>query len=310
MLTVPLGLIPMFLAGGNLLKVVSTDADGTSEKRQRRSGEHANPSYRLGYIDFGLLSTIPTTVQDGLICAVCQLVFANNVTAVSELFGELQLLPPEILEDPTESAALADELTLAIGKVLVFPTDEDNRIAEAEGRPKIPTLRFDELLDVLTRLVPRFRFQLPPYFLNNARALATLEGMAREVDPAFNILRHLYPYAIGRIFSNPTDSPIVEGTLQSLIRNPSTGTISLRKVRKLLKDASNYSGHSKRKVVVDIARSKSGPGLVVRLVREQTVGRVRRKMPSRGIIHGKQAGGRTRRRRRWLLDKLANYSRL
>jgi len=297
--------------GGNLLKVAATEGDATSGKRQRPGSEYASPPYRLGYIDFGLLSTIPTTVQDGLICAVCQLVFANNVTAVSELFAELQLLPPEILEDPAESAALADELTLAIGKVLVFPTDEDNRVAEAEGRPKIPTLRFDELLDVLTRLVPRFRFQLPPYFLNNARALATLEGMAREVDPTFNILRHLYPYAIGRIFSNPTDSPIVEGTLQSLIRNPSTGTISLRKVRKLLKDASNYSGYSKRKVIADIARSKSGPGLVVRLVREQTVGRVRRKTTSRRTTQSGGGGGRPRRRRRRrLLDTLADQSRL
>jgi len=261
----------------------------------------------LGYIDFGILSTIPSTVQDGLICAVCQLIFANNVTAVSELFGELQLLPPNILQDPVESAALADELTLAIGKVLVFPTDAENLTAEAKGRPKIPTLRFDEFLDVLTRLVPRFQFQLPPYFLNNARALATLEGMAREVDPTFNILRHLYPYAIGRIFSNPTESPVVEDTLQSLIRNPSTGTISITKVRKLLKDASNYSGYSKRRVVHDIAKSNSGPGLVIRLIREQTVDRIwRRKRKNSTEKQGTKRG----QKRRQLLDKLVECSRL
>jgi len=293
--------------GGNLLKVLSDDKTHTSHK----SKDHSTgvEAYRLGYIDFGMLSTIPSTVQDGLICAVCQLIFANNVTAVSELFGELQLLPAEILEDPIESAALAEELTLAIGKVLVFPTDEENAIAEAEGRAKIPTLRFDKLLDVLTRLVPRFRFQLPPYFLNNARALATLEGMAREVDPNFNILRHLYPYAIQRIFSNPTNSPIVEGTLKSLIQTPSTGKIDIGKLRKLLKDASNYSGYSRLKVIQDIAKSRSGPGLVGRLAREQTVGRALSKR-RRSNKSFKTRHKHRRKRRQWFLDKLANYSRL
>jgi predicted unusual protein kinase regulating ubiquinone biosynthesis (AarF/ABC1/UbiB family) len=286
--------------GGNLLKV----ADDATE-------DAASSAYRLGYIDFGMLSTIPSTVQDGLICAVCQLIFANNVTAVSELFGELQLLPEDILEDPVESAALAEELTLAIGKVLVFPTDEENAFAEAEGRPKIPSLRFDKLLDVLTRLVPRFRFQLPPYFLNNARALATLEGMAREVDPNFNILRNLYPYAINRIFSNPTDSPVVEMTLRSLIQTPSTGRIDPNKLRKLLKDASNFSGYSKLKVIGDIAKSKSGPGLVGRLAKEQTVGRILRKRRKRkASSNNKGIPSRRGRKRRWLLDKLAAYSRL
>jgi aarF domain-containing kinase len=299
--------------GGNLLKVASN-----APKTNRKNGNvDAAVSYRLGYIDFGMLSTIPSTVQDGLICAVCQLIFANNVTAVSELFGELQLLPKEILEDPVESAALAEELTLAITKVLVFPTDEENTIAQAEGKPKIPTLRFDKLLDVLTRLVPRFRFQLPPYFLNNARALATLEGMAREVDPNFNILRNLYPYAINRIFSNPTNSPVVEGTLKSLIQTPSTGRIDIGKLRNLLKDASNFSGYSRLKVVKDIARSKSGPGLVGKLMREQTMGRVmlRRRSRSRSSSNhhrprAARRGKKRGKRRRLLLNKLAEYSRL
>lgn len=289
--------------GGNLLKVASDDASKKSKNNI--------DAYRLGYIDFGMLSTIPSTVQDGLICAVCQLIFANNVTAVSELFGELQLLPEEILADPFESAALAQELTLAVDKVLVFPTDEETAILEAQGKPKIPNLRFDKLLDVLTRLVPRFSFQLPPYFLNNARALATLEGMAREVDPNFNILRHLYPYAISRIFSNPTGSPVVEATLRSLIQTPSTGKIDIGKLRKLLKDASNYSGYSKLKVIQDIAKSKSGPGLVGRLAREQTVGRMfrkrRRKNRRKVVVGEKKKRGR---KRKWLLDQLAEISRL
>lgn len=48
---------------------------------------------RLGYLDFGLLSTVPSEVRDGLVCAVAQLVFARDVEAVANLFGEPGLLP-------------------------------------------------------------------------------------------------------------------------------------------------------------------------------------------------------------------------
>ncbi|OEU19483.1 hypothetical protein FRACYDRAFT_182087 [Fragilariopsis cylindrus CCMP1102] len=243
--------------GGNLLKV------------QDESSKNSNDSYRLGYIDFGMLSTIPTKVQDGLICAVCQLIFAKNVTAVGELFNELMLLPKEVLNDPDEALALGIELEYALSSILVYNEDDANN----DGLI-IPTLRFDKLLDVLTRLVPRFQFQLPPYFLNNARALATLEGMAREVNPKFNILHNLYPYAISRLFSNPTSSEVVDKCLKSLIENPLNEKLDIYKLQNLLEDASYYSGYKKRKVINDIMKSKNGFSLVRRLIREQTYGRL------------------------------------
>ena len=40
--------------------------------------------------------------------------------------------------------------------------------------PRLP------LAGELAAFAPNFGFELPPYFLNNARAIATLEGMARS----------------------------------------------------------------------------------------------------------------------------------
>ena len=55
-------------------------------------------------------------------------------------------------------------------------------LAEAqEGRAVVPGLKFDRLLGALLALGPAFAFQLPPYFLNNARALGALEGLAAQV---------------------------------------------------------------------------------------------------------------------------------
>ena len=238
--------------GGNLWKVAEQTKEGSTIQR-------------LGYVDFGLLSTVPVAVRDGLVCAVAELVFARNVTAVASLFGELQLIPQDILNDPSERAALAQSLNQALSDVLQYSHGKHTSTTATN----IPNLRFDKLLDALARLVPRFRFQLPPYFLNNARALGTLEGMAREIDPTFNVLQVLYPYALTRLLENPNDSPVVESTLQSLIRSPITGRVDRKRVQKLLDDSTILTGYSRPKVIRDILKSKSGPRLARILLQEQ-----------------------------------------
>ena len=240
--------------GGNLLKVIDHDKDG-------------KPFQRLGYVDFGLLSSVPVSVRDGLVCAVAEMVFAKNVTAVANLFVELQLIPEEVLKDPAERIALSVELNSALSSVLKYESTGSN--SGSGTATQIPSLRFDKLLDALSRLVPRFEFSLPPYFLNNARALGTLEGMAREIDPTFNVLQALYPYVLGRLLSNPTGSPVVEATLQSLIRSPITGNVDSKRVQKLVEDSTILTGYSKRRVIMDIFKSKNGPRLAKIIMKEQ-----------------------------------------
>ena len=118
------------------------------------------------------------------------------------------LVPPEVIDDPVEFQALSDALAEAAEATLSFPsdwgtvagegqgaggggsgggvggggdveTDEAALSQRGRGRLAVPDVRFDQLLGALLALVPRFNFVLPPYFLNNARALGTLEGMAR-----------------------------------------------------------------------------------------------------------------------------------
>jgi len=244
---------------GNLLKV-----------RDTRNGK--NSKLTLAYLDFGLLATIPEQVRDGLVCAVSQLVFAKDVEAVASLFGELDLMPQEILNDPSERSALTEALTKTMEEVLVFPEGEDIRTPtqsnQASKNTNIPTLKFDKLLDGLVRLVPRFKFQLPPYFINNARALGTLEGIARSLDPDFNAFAMMYPYALNHILSNPTNSPVVASTLQKMVRNGDTGKIDREQIRRLLRDSALYTGYSKIKVLKDILMTKGGQDLTKEIMRQ------------------------------------------
>ncbi|GAX27272.1 hypothetical protein FisN_13Lh162 [Fistulifera solaris] len=156
----------------------------------------------LGFLDFGMLSTVPENVRDALVCAVAQLVFARDTQAVADLFGELDLIPGTVMNDSTKRLALAQALDAVFRDILLYPDE-----ASTDGTTLVPVLRFDKLLAGLSLLVARFQFTLPPYFLNNARALGTLEGLARKLDPSFNSLQALYPYALNRILRNPKVRP-------------------------------------------------------------------------------------------------------
>jgi predicted unusual protein kinase regulating ubiquinone biosynthesis (AarF/ABC1/UbiB family) len=220
----------------------------------------------LGYLDFGLISTIPAQVRDALICSVALQVFERDVDAVSSLFGELRLIPQHILDDDRERAALAEALHITFENSLLYTIP--NNVVGGEQVTAIPDLKFDKLLDSLSRLVPRFQFDLPPYFINNARALATLEGIAKSLDPSFNVLTIMYPYALNRLLQNPSQSPVVKRTLQSLIRSKN-GQIDRQKIRRLLRDSALISGMSKKRVIWDVIKTKPGRELTRSVLREE-----------------------------------------
>ena len=98
------------------------------------------------------------------------------------LLLELQLMPADVVDDPQERTALTKALNRTMNEVLIYSETSVPRTIE------FPELDFNKLIDQLTRLVPRFKFRLPPYFMNKARALGTLEGMARSMDSDFIFL--------------------------------------------------------------------------------------------------------------------------
>jgi len=186
--------------GGNLLR---SEPAAPSRPRQLLAAllRRPPPPPSLAYLDFGLVSTVPQQVRDGLVCAVAYLLFAQDTKAVAGLFSELMLLPAEELERADTRESLEAALEQLARGVLVPPPE-----GSEEGR--LPTLRFDALITELALIAPRFRLQLPPYFLNNARALATLEGMAKSADPSFDVLQVVCASREGRAHARCTGSEL------------------------------------------------------------------------------------------------------
>mmetsp|Transcript_45568 Transcript_45568/g.67176 ORF Transcript_45568/g.67176 Transcript_45568/m.67176 type:complete len:440 (+) Transcript_45568:3-1322(+) len=237
---------------GNLLKVRS---------------HGGNPE--LGYLDFGLVSSVPQNVQDGIVCAVVQLVFARNIDAVADFCMDLELLPKEKFKDPQEKKKLVDALKQAFDDILIWPKDKKGRSTA------VPKVRFENLLESLASLIANFEFAVQPYFLNNARALATLEGIALKLDRDFNILRVIYPYSINHLMRNPRVSKKAEETFLQICRSPETKLVDLNRFMLLLNDWALLTGHRKLKIFWDLATSAGGRRVSFRIMQEWYLKRVR-----------------------------------
>ncbi|EOD24491.1 hypothetical protein EMIHUDRAFT_238425 [Emiliania huxleyi CCMP1516] len=198
------------------------------------------PRPALGYIDFGLVSHVPVQVREGLVCAVAQLLFARDTAKVASLFGELMLLPPAKLDEPATRAALEAALARAASKLLDYPPGA-----------ALPEIRFDALVGEVAAIAPAFEFELPPYFLNNARALASLEGLARAADPTFSIVESIYPFALTTILAGDA-SPLMRRTLDDLATDPATGRVSVRKLRSLVDQLAALSRKPRLAVTLDV----------------------------------------------------------
>jgi aarF domain-containing kinase len=230
---------------GNLLKVTT------------RSGK-----VELGYLDFGLVNKVPQRFRDGIVCAVVQIVFARNLEAVADLCVDIGLLSEEKMNDPEERKKLRKALETAFNNILIWPVDKRGRATQ------LPKVRFQNLLACLAIIVAKFDFTIPPYFLNNARALATLEGIALKIDPNFNILRVVYPYSINHLMRNPKISLKAQETFLEICRNPDTKLVDLNRFKVLLNDWALLTGNRKRRVFWDLMTCRGGRHITARIAQE------------------------------------------
>merc|ERR1712187_470858 len=122
----------------------------------------------------------------------------------------------------------------------------------------------------LGQIAPRFEFTLPPYFLNNARAIGTLEGMAKSADPGFNVLSEVYSFSVRRLLAGDKNSTLLSATLRDLTHDQRTNEPDVRKVWRLVKDASRLAGVRKRRVVLDALQGARGRSLAASLARSLT----------------------------------------
>ena len=109
---------------------------------------------------------------------------------------------------------------------------------------------------------------LDSYFINNARALATLEGLVQQLDPTHNSMTKIYPVALRRLFNNPSGSPVVDQTLLDLARDPVTQVPTASRVFQLVHEMSCLLGIRRGRVIRDVLQTKGGRRMARKIGRE------------------------------------------
>ncbi|CAL1141717.1 unnamed protein product [Cladocopium goreaui] len=171
---------------GNLLKITE--------------GEDAG---KLCLLDFGLVAQVPRKDRDIIVSAVVHL-GTQNWEALIEDFQELGFL-----SEDTDKDALIPIMQRVLKPYL-----------KGGGAQAFKNANFQALTQDLLKVNMEVKFSIPPYVSLLARSVATLEGVALQGDPGYQIVAMAYPFVIRRLLKN--DSRLSFSALRELLYDPHT----------------------------------------------------------------------------------------
>ncbi|KAF8036933.1 hypothetical protein BT93_C2612 [Corymbia citriodora subsp. variegata] len=182
----------------------------------------ATSSGSLAYFDFGMMGDIPRHYRVGLIQVLVHFVNRDSLGLAND-FLSLGFIP-----EGADIQVVADALRASFG-------GEGTRLSQD----------FQGIMNQLYDVMYEFNFSLPPDYALVIRALGSLEGTAKLLDPDFKVVESAYPFIIGRLLadSNPDMRRILR---QLVIRND--GSIRWNRLERLIgaisEQASEYAEDS------------------------------------------------------------------
>ncbi|XP_042755958.1 uncharacterized protein LOC111917313 isoform X2 [Lactuca sativa] len=145
----------------------------------------------LAYFDFGMMGDIPRHYRVGLIQVLVHFVNRDSLGLAND-FLSLGFIP-----EGTDMLSVADALKLSFGDGTRQSQD------------------FQAIMNQLYDVMYEFNFSLPPDYALVIRALGSLEGTAKTLDPEFKVVESAYPFVIGRLLADP--SPDMRKILRELL---------------------------------------------------------------------------------------------
>lgn len=205
----------------------------------------------LAYIDFGLVSEVPASVRESIVCGLMHLIH-GEYTHLAECFTGLALMRSNDIE--VDLPLLSEALREAFE-----PNDQAFAACHKRGASRFRHFTLIGIVGKLLGLGTRFPFVFNDYFLNNLRCLGMLEGIALNADPNFNVLGVVYPYVVKRILTDPT--PRYRHALESLVID-SYGRMRWSRMEQLLQDvqesaATTMQGHADPVTPLGISKAES-----------------------------------------------------
>jgi predicted unusual protein kinase regulating ubiquinone biosynthesis (AarF/ABC1/UbiB family) len=144
------------------------------------AGKNRKASWKLTFVDFGMVGTVPENLRDGLRDLLIG-VGTRNAGKVVNAYQTLGVLLPSAdvkLLEQAEAQLFERFWGLSMGELRKINHGEMRQFA----------MQFRDLMYEMP-------FQLPHNLLLLGRTLAILSGMCTGLDPDFNLWTHLAPYA-------------------------------------------------------------------------------------------------------------------
>ncbi|KAK8465442.1 hypothetical protein PHAVU_009G085500 [Phaseolus vulgaris] len=161
----------------------------------------------LAYFDFGMMGDIPRHYRIGLIQMIVHFVNRDSLSLAND-FLSLGFIPEGV-----DVHSVSDALKVSFA----------DRTGESQD--------FQGLMNQLYDVMYEFNFSLPPDYALVIRALGSLEGTAKVLDPDFKVIESAYPFVIGRLIADP--NPDMRRILRELlIRN--NGSIRWNRLERLV----------------------------------------------------------------------------
>ncbi|XXG64438.1 hypothetical protein AAC387_Pa05g2394 [Persea americana] len=161
----------------------------------------------LAYFDFGMMGDIPRHFRVGLIQMLVHFVNRDSLGLAND-FLSLGFIPEGV-----DILLVADSLRTSFSDELRRSND------------------FQSIMEQLYDIMYEFNFSLPPDYALVIRALGSLEGTAKALDPDFKVVESAYPFVIGKLLEDP--SPDMRKILRELlIRN--NGSIRWNRLERLI----------------------------------------------------------------------------
>ncbi|XP_040968935.1 uncharacterized protein slr1919 isoform X1 [Gossypium hirsutum] len=151
----------------------------------------ATSSGSLAYLDFGMMGDIPRHYRVGLIQVLVHFVNRDSLGLAND-FLSLGFIPEGV-----DIQSVADALETSFGKGTRQSQD------------------FQSIMNQLYDVIYDFNFSLPPDYALVVRALGSLEGTAKVLDPDFKVVETAYPFVIGKLLADP--NPDMRKILRELL---------------------------------------------------------------------------------------------
>mmetsp|Transcript_97166 Transcript_97166/g.245055 ORF Transcript_97166/g.245055 Transcript_97166/m.245055 type:complete len:865 (-) Transcript_97166:164-2758(-) len=183
---------------GNLLKITEGPDEG-----------------KLCLLDFGLVAQVPRSDRDTIVASVVHL-GTQNWDALIDDFVALGFLAED-----TDKGVLIPILQRVLEPYL-----------KGGGAQSMKNANFQALTQDLLKINLDVRFSIPPYVSLLARSVATLEGIALQGDPGYQIVSQAYPFVVRKLLTNDNRQSFT--ALRELLYDPKTQRLRPQRLSTML----------------------------------------------------------------------------